>query len=88
MNERFELYDDVYPSKDGYEKAKNRYKELINGELNFHSIRLVRSDHPYSEGYWIEFNKTIDEELSPYDYIIIEQDFRQQWREKQINKIL
>ena len=76
-------------TQDGFshvEKALKHFNELINSK-DYSYLRLVLSRHPYSEGYWIEYNDTpISNEY--YDRIIFEYDVRAEFREKRINEIL
>jgi hypothetical protein len=73
-------------TQEGFSKALNYFNELIaSNEYSY--LRLVCSKHPYSEGYWIEYdNNEISDEY--YDRIVFEYDNRANFRDKRIDEIL
>ena len=71
---------------EGYLEALKHFNELIETK-DYSYLRLVLSRHPYSEGYWIEYNnQPIANDY--YDRIIFEYDGRADFRDKRINQII
>lgn len=73
-------------TQEGFSKALKHFNELI-ATKDYSYLRLVLSRHPYSEGYWIEYND-IPIADDYYDRIVFEYDGRADYRDKRIDEIL
>lgn len=73
----------------GTEKAAILEFEKMVESKQYYDIVLIYSTHPYSEGWWIETEKTKNRTiLKGYDTIIKEYDGRAIKRDEKIKKIL
>jgi hypothetical protein len=73
-------------SEEGYKKALDYFNELINSR-KYQYLKLVESRHPYSEGYWVEYNNESIHD-SFYERIIFEYDGKADFRDARIDEIL